>query len=310
VGVQAVKNYFFRYLMQVIPVLLIITFIVFVLVYVAGDPVTLMLSEEATPEQIESLREALGLNKPFYVQYGIFLMNMLQGDFGRSFAYHQEALTVVLDRLPKTLLLGAVSIVFAVMISIPLGVLSATKRNSALDLFITGFSVLGKAMPNFWQAIMSILILAVMFPIFPVSGSGSWKHLILPALTLGGGAAAEMTRLIRSSMIEVLGQDYIRTAKSKGISDFLVTYRHAFKNCLIPVITIMATQVSGIVGGALITETIFAWPGMGQLLVKAISIRDMSVVQAVVFVSAFAIILMNFLADLTYRLVDPRIKYE
>jgi len=304
------SKYIFRYLMQVIPVLLIITFIVFTLVYIAGDPVTLMLSDEATPEQIASLREALGLNKPFYVQYLIFLQNLIQGHFGQSFSYHEDALSVVLDRLPKTLLLGAVSIVFAVIVSIPLGVLSATKKNTFLDLFITSVSVLGKAMPNFWQAIMAILLLAVMFPLFPVSGSGSWKHLILPALTLGGGTAAEMTRLIRSTMIEVLSQDYIRTAKSKGLSYFLVTYRHAFRNCLIPVITIMATQISGIVGGALITETIFAWPGMGQLLVKAISIRDMAIVQAVVFVSAFAIILMNFLADLTYRLVDPRIKYE
>lgn len=304
------SRYLFRYLMQVIPVLLIITFIVFVLVYVAGDPVTLMLSEDATAEQIASLREALGLNKPFYVQYGIFLMNMLQGEFGRSFTYDQDALTIVLERLPKTLLLGGVSVAFAILVSIPLGILSATRKNTLLDLFITGFSVLSKAMPNFWQAIMSILILAVIFPIFPVSGSGSWKHLVLPALTLGGGAAAEMTRLIRSSMIEVLGQDYIRTARSKGLSNFLVTYRHAFKNCLIPVITVMATQISGIVGGALITETIFAWPGMGQLLVNAINIRDMSIVQAVVFISALAIILMNFLADMTYRLIDPRIKYE
>lgn len=303
------RRYLIKYLLQIIPVLFIISFIVFALVYLAGDPVSLMLPEEATPQQVETLREALGLNEPFYVQYGIFLQNMIHGDFGSSFTYHQDALQLVLERLPKTLLLGASAIAVAVVMAIPLGILSALKRNTVLDLFITGFSVLGKAMPSFWQGIMLILLFAVTIHLFPVSGSGSWKHLVLPALTLGTGAAAEMTRLVRSRMIEVLSQDYIRTARGKGVPDFVVIFRHAFKNCLIPVITVLATQMSGIVGGALITETIFAWPGMGQLLVRAISARDMSVVQAVVMVSAVAIIVMNFVADLLYRFIDPRIQY-
>lgn len=303
------KNYMIKYLLQFIPVLFIISFVVFVLIYLSGDPVALLISDNATPQQIEELREALGLNEPFYVQYGIYLMNMIQGDFGTSYVYQEDALSIVLDRLPATLLLGSVSMVFAVLISVPLGILSALKRNSYIDLIISGFSVAGKAIPNFWQGIMLILVFSIILGFFPVSGDGSWKHLILPAVTLGSSAAAEITRLIRSSMLDVLNQDYVRTAKSKGVPSHIVIFRHAFRNCLIPVITIMAAQISGIVGGAVITETVFAWPGMGQLLVKAISVRDMAVVQAIVFVSAIAILLMNFLADITYRLTDPRIKY-
>ncbi|WP_026560427.1 ABC transporter permease [Bacillus sp. J37] len=303
------RNYIIKYLLQFIPVLLIISFVVFVLIYLSGDPVALLISDNATPQQIEELRESLGLNEPFYVQYGIYLMNMIQGDFGTSYVYQEEALSIVLDRLPATILLGSVSMIFAILLSVPLGILSAIKRNSYIDLIISGFSVAGKAIPNFWQGIMLILVFSIILGMFPVSGDGSWKHLILPAITLGSSAAAEITRLIRSSMLDVLNQDYVRTAKSKGIPGHFVIIRHAFRNCLIPVITIMAAQISGIVGGAVITETVFAWPGMGQLLVKAISVRDMAVVQAVVFVSAFAILLMNFLADITYRLTDPRIKY-
>jgi len=304
------KAYVLRYAMQFIPVLFIISSAIFALIHWTGDPVALMISDNATPEQIAELRESLGLNRPFYVQYGIYMWNLLQGDFGISYVYREDALSVVLERLPSTLLLGSASIVFAILISVPLGILSAIKKNTFIDLFISGFSVVGKAIPNFWQAIMLILLFSITFQLFPVSGQGSWKHLVLPAITLGSGTAAEITRLIRSSMLDVLSQDYIRTAKSKGVSNTVVYYRHAFRNCLIPVITVMATQTAVLFGGAVITETVFAWPGMGQLLVKAISVRDMSVVQAVVFVSASIIILMNFFADVAYRRIDPRIKYE
>ncbi|MFS0728242.1 ABC transporter permease [Paenibacillus sp. 1P07SE] len=304
------KNYLLKYVLQVIPVLFIISFLVFFLIFIAGDPVALMISDNATPQQIEELRESLGLNQPFFVQYGLYMKGLLQGDFGTSFSYQQDALQIVLEKLPNTLLLGSVAMLIAIIIAIPLGILSATRQNTAWDLLISGASVIGKAIPNFWLAIMLILIFSVTFQLFPVSGSGTVMHLILPAFTLATGTAAELTRLIRSSMLDVLGQDYIRTAKSKGMSRSLITYRHAFRNCLAPVITITAMQASVIVSGAIITETVFAWPGMGQLLVKAISLRDMAVVQAVVFVSAFTIILLNFIADMAYRLIDPRIKYE
>jgi len=304
------RQYIVKYLLQVIPVMFIISSVIFVLIYMTGDPVALMLSESATPQQIAELREALGLNEPFYVQYGKYMLNLLQGDFGKSYVFQQDALSLVLERLPLTLELGAVSVILAIVLSIPLGIYSAVKKNTFADLIITGISVLGKAVPNFWLGIMLILVLSIMFPIFPVSGHGSWLHLILPAITLGTNAMAEITRLVRSSMLEVLNQDYIRTAKSKGLSAIIVVFRHGFRNCLIPVITVMAMQISGIVGGAIITETIFAWPGMGQLLVRSVNVRDMAVVQAAVFVSAIAIILMNFLADIAYRFIDPRIKYE
>ncbi|PYZ99082.1 ABC transporter permease [Alteribacter lacisalsi] len=304
------KRYLIRRVLQVIPVLLIISFIVFSLVFLAGNPVALMLPEDASQEQIAALTESMGLNEPFYVQYGIFLGNAIQGDFGTSYRYNQDAMSIVLERLPQTFELAAVSMLFATIIAIPLGIWSAAKQNTVIDVFATGASVLGKAMPNFWLGIMLILLFSVNLSIFPVSGRGSFMHIILPAITLGTAIAAEMTRLIRSNMIEVMQQDYVRTAKSKGQKDSIVTYRHAFKNCLIPVVTIMALQTSSLIGGALVTEVVFAWPGMGQLLVQAVNARDMAIVQACVFVIAVAVILMNLLADIVYRLIDPRIKYD
>lgn len=304
------SKYLFRRLFQMIPVLIIISFFVFILVFVAGDPVSLMLPEDATEEDRNALRAALNLDQPFFVQYGTYLMNMVQGDFGSSFRYNEPALPIVLERLPATLELAVASMIVATILAIPLGIFSATKQNSFLDLFATGGSVLGKAMPNFWLGIMLILVLAVNNQIFPVSGRDTWMHLVLPAITLGTGIAAEMTRLIRSSMLEILHQDYIRTAKSKGLKDRIVIYRHAFRNSLIPVVTIMALQTSTLVGGTLITETVFSWPGLGQLLVQAVNARDMAIVQASVFVIAIMVILMNLLADITYRLLDPRIKYN
>jgi peptide/nickel transport system permease protein len=304
------KNYFIRRLLQLVPVLFIISFIVFSLVHVAGDPVALMLPEDATEQDRNELRAAMGLDKPFLVQYGIYVMNLLKGDFGDSFRYNEAALPIVLERLPATLELAIASMIVATILAIPLGIWSATKQNSFFDLFATGGSVLGKAMPNFWLGIMLVLILAVNYQIFPVSGRGTVAHLVLPAITLGTSIAAEMTRLIRSSMLDILHQDYVRTAKSKGLRDSIVIYKHAFRNSLIPVVTIMALQTSTLVGGTLITETVFSWPGLGQLLVQAVNARDMAIVQAAVFVIAFMVIGMNLIADLIYRLLDPRIKYN
>ncbi len=276
----------------------------------AGDPVSLMLPEDASDADREALREALGLKDPFIIQYFNFLSNLATGNFGTSFRYNQEALPLVLERLPATFELATASMVVAIVIAIPLGIYSARKRNSFVDLFITGGSVLGKAMPNFWLGIMLILFLAVNYHFFPVSGRGTLAHLILPAITLGTGIAAEMTRLIRSSMLEILNQDYIRTAKSKGVSDPSIIFKHAFRNSLIPVVTIMGLQISSLVSGALITETVFSWPGLGLLLVQAVNGRDMAIVQAAVFVIAILVIVINLITDLLYRLLDPRINYS
>jgi peptide/nickel transport system permease protein len=304
------KKYLYRRLLQIIPTLFIITFVVFVLVYMAGDPVSLMLPEDASDADREALRDALGLNDPFLVQYATFVGNLVIGNFGTSFRYNQEALPLVLERLPATFELAAASMAVAIMIAIPLGTYSARKRNSFVDLFITGGSVLGKAMPNFWLGIMLILLLAVNYQIFPVSGRGTFAHLILPAITLGTGVAAEMTRLIRSNMLEILNQDYIRTARSKGASESKVVFVHAFRNSLIPVVTIMGLQISSLVSGALITETVFSWPGLGLLLVQAVNGRDMAIVQAAVFVIAILVIVINLVTDLVYRWLDPRINYS
>lgn len=304
------KKYLLRRFLQIIPVLFIITFVVFVLVYLAGDPVSLMLPEDASAADREALREALGLNEPFVYQYFHFIGDLITGNFGTSFRYNQEALPLVLERLPATFELAAASMLVAIIIAIPLGIYSAKKRNSFIDLFITGGSVLGKAMPNFWLGIMLILLLAVNYQLFPVSGRGSVMHMVLPAITLGTGIAAEMTRLIRSSMLEILNQDYIRTAKSKGASEMSVVFKHAFRNSLIPVVTIMGLQMSHLVSGALITETVFSWPGLGLLLVQAVNGRDMAVVQAAVFVIAILVIVVNLLTDIVYRVLDPRINYS
>lgn len=304
------NNYFVRRILQIIPVLLIISFIVFSLVFIAGDPVALMLPDDASQQDVELLRESLGLNESFVVQYSTYIMNLVQGDFGESYRYGQDAMSIVLERLPATLELGIAALLIALVISIPLGIWSATKQNSSLDLVATGVAVIGKAMPNFWLGIMLILLFSVTLNIFPVSGRGTLTHLILPSITLGTGIAAEMTRLIRSSMIETLSQDYVRTAKSKGLKDRIVVYKHAFRNSLIPVITITALQTATLVGGTLITETVFSWPGLGQLLIQAVNTRDMAIVQASVFVIAFLVILMNLIADVLYRLLDPRIKYN
>src|SRR5690625_318000 len=303
-------NYFVRRLLQTIPVLAIIVFTVFLLVYLAGDPVALMLPEDASPEEIQTLREALNLDKPFIVQLGTYVANLLKGDFGTSFHYNEPALPLVLERIPATIELALASMLVATIIAIPLGIWSATKRNTTIDIAITGGSVLGSAIPNFWLGIMLILLLAVNYQIFPVSGRGTLMHLVLPSITLGTGLAATIARLTRSSLLDVLSQDYIRTAKAKGVQRLIVIFTHGLRNSLIPVVTMMAMQTSSLIGGALVTEYIFAWPGIGQLLVQSIHVRDMAVIQAATFLITLMVILMNFLADVTYRLVDPRIKYN
>ncbi|TLS38703.1 ABC transporter permease [Pseudalkalibacillus caeni] len=303
-------KFLIKNILRIIPVLFIISLIVFLLVRVTGDPVSLMLPETATDAERAQLRESLGLNDPLYIQYFTYLGDLITGDFGESFRYNQPALGLVLERLPASFGLAFASMLVATLISIPLGILSAIKRNSFIDLFITGGAVLGKAMPNFWLGIMLILLFSVQLNIFPVSGTGSLMHFVLPAITLGTAIAAEMTRLIRSSMLEILGQEYIRTARSKGLLEAVVVNKHGFRNALIPVVTIMALQTATLIGGTLITETVFSWPGMGQLLIQAVNLRDMAVVQAATFIIALLVIISNLLADLAYRYLDPRIKYD
>ncbi|WP_188206831.1 ABC transporter permease [Alkalibacillus aidingensis] len=303
-------RFFLTSVIKIIPVLFIISFIVFFLVRLTGDPVSLMLPETATDQQREDLRNSMGLNDPVYIQYLNYMADVVRGNFGDSYKYNEPALEIVLERLPASFTLAISSMVVATLIAVPAGIYSAIKRNTFIDVVITGSSVLGKAMPNFWLGIMLILLFAVHISIFPVSGSGTIMHLVLPSITLGTAIAAEMTRLIRSSMLEVLGAEYIRTARSKGLLETVVVNKHALRNALIPVVTIMALQTATLIGGTLITETVFSWPGMGQLLVQAVNARDMAIVQAATFIIAILVILSNLMADLTYRYLDPRIKYD
>ncbi|MBV0896162.1 ABC transporter permease [Microbacterium sp. NC79] len=302
--------YIGRRLLEVIPTLFLIVTIVFFLVYIVGDPVTLMLGENATPEQVKAIRDSMGLNDPLLVQYWNYITHAFVGDFGDSYQYREPAMAIVLERLPLTLTLAVGSIILALVIAIPLGVWAATHRGGAIDNVVSSLSVLAKAMPNFWLGIMLILLFAVTLSWFPVSGSGTWAHLVLPVITLGTGTAAEITRLVRSSMVEILSQDYVRTAHGKGLRESIVVFKHALSNAFIPVASITVLQFSTLLGGALVTEAVFAWPGLGQLLVKSVTQRDMPVVQAAVFVIALMVIALSILSDISFKLVDRRIKLD
>lgn len=294
-------------LAQMVPTLLLIVTIVFFLVYIVGDPVGLMLGDNATPEQVAAMREAMGLDEPVLMQYVSYLGSALVGDFGSSYQYNEAALPVVLEQLPATLTLAIGGILLALLISIPLGVWSATHRGGAIDSAISSISVVAKAMPNFWLGIMLILLFAVTLQWLPVSGSGSWAHLVMPVIALGTGTAAEITRLVRSSMVEILSQDYIRTARGKGLPNRVVVYKHALLNAFVPVSSITILQFSTLLGGAMVTEAVFSWPGLGQLLVNAVSQRDMALVQAAVFVIAVMVLLLSLVSDLLFKAVDRRI---
>jgi peptide/nickel transport system permease protein len=301
--------YIARRLIQAVLVLLAVSFIVFILLHITGDPVALMLPPDATYEEIESFRQQLGLNDPLYVQYGRFLTGLLQGDFGTSIRSRQPALGLVLERLPATLELAFAAMVLAVVVAFPVGIISAVRRGSVLDHIGMVLALVGQSVPVFWLGIMLILVFAVNLGLVPPAGRGSLSALILPAITLGLFSMARTARLVRSSMLEVLTQNYITTARAKGLAEFVITYRHALKNALIPVITVLGLDFATLLGGAVITETIFAWPGVGRLVVTSIAGRDYPVVQAAVFIIASSYTLLNLFVDILYAYLDPRIRF-
>ena len=304
-------SYILRRLLQMIPVIFGITLIVFVLVRVSGDPVVLLLPEEATREQIDQLREALGLDRSIPEQYLIYMRDLIRGDFGTSLRYsNQAALPIVLERLPATLQLTLAALLVAVVVSFPAGIIAATNRNRWPDAGATGFAVLGEAMPNFWLGIMLILVFGVQLGWLPVSGRGGIESLVLPAVTLGTALAALLTRLMRSSLLEVLNQDYVRTATAKGLRRRMVLIKHAVRNALLAYVTVLGLQVASLMAGAVVTEQVFAWPGIGLLAIQAINSRDMAVIQGVVIVAALIVMSANLLVDLLYALIDPRISYS
>lgn len=302
-------RYIGKRLMEIIPVLFIITFIVFYLVRVSGDPTSTMLPPEATPQDRQELREALGLDKPYLEQYGIFLNDVIHGRFGTSLRYGQEATDVVLEKLPATLQLALISLVVSTILGVGLGVICARTKDTPLDVFFNSLAVVGQAMPSFWIGMMLILLFSVNLKWLPPSGPGTWKNLVMPVATLSIVTSAQIIPLVRSSMLEIMHEDYIRTARSKGLRERVVVYKHAFKNALIPVVTILALQVPNLIGGSLITETVFSWPGLGQLLIQCINGKDMCVVQACVVFISFITIVANLAADILYALIDPRIRY-
>lgn len=302
------QRYIIRRLVQMVPVLFLLTILIFAVMRLKGDPVLQFVPPDATAEEIQVARHAYGFDRPLTEQYLSFLSHAVRGDFGKSFRYSEPALSLVLERVPATLLLTAISLLVAWLIALPAGMISALKQNSALDLTATTLSVLGRAMPNYWLGIMLILVFAVQLRVLPVSGTGGWRNLILPAATLGISVATTLTRLIRSSMLEIIRQEYITTARSKGLQERTVLFRHAFRNSLISVITMFGLQTGWLLGGAVIVEQVFAWPGMGRLMLQAVYTRDMAVVQAGVFVSALIIMGINLLVDISYSLLDPRIR--
>jgi peptide/nickel transport system permease protein len=293
-----------------IPVLLLLTVIIFTVTRLRGDPTLQYVDPNASQEEIEVARRAFGFDRPLHEQYLSFLGGALRGDFGDSLRYRTDALDLVLERVPATLELTLAALVVSWIVALPTGLISALKQNSPIDLAATGLSVIGRAMPNYWMGIMFILMFSVQLGWLPVSGMGDWRNLVLPATTLGLGVATTLTRLIRSSMLEVIRQEYITTARSKGLAEWAVIVRHALRNSLISVITIFGLQIGWLLGGAVIVEQVFAWPGMGRLMLQAVYTRDLPVIQAGVFVSAVIIMVLNLLVDLSYTILDPRIRYR
>lgn len=284
---------------------LVISFII--LRVVPGDPAALMLSDMATPAEVEQMRVSLGVNKPVWEQFGIYLRQLATGDFGFSYRRGTPALPLVLSYIPATVQLGLAALTITIVIAIPLGVIAAIRKNSWVDNTLSVASLAGQSIPVFWLGIMLILIFAVQLGWLPTSGYGEPRYLVLPALTLAFSHIALVARLTRSSMLEVIRQDYIRTARAKGLSERIVMVRHALRNALAPVVTVIGLQIGALLGGAIITETVFGWPGAGALLVSSIAYRDYPVVQVLVVISAVVFVVTNILVDFIYVLLDRRV---
>ncbi len=302
-------SYILRRLLQAILVLVAVSVLTFGLIYVSGDPVRALVPLDAAPADVENIRHGFGLDQPIYVQYVKFIERAVHGDLGQSFKYRTGSLEMVTRRLPNTMLLAVSSILLAVAISVPLGVLAATRRDRPIDYIATGFSMLTISTPSFWLGIIFILLFADQFRLLPASGAGSLNHLILPAVTLSAYSIGLITRLVRATMSDILKQNYITAARAKGLSPASVNYRHALRNGLIPTVTVLGLQFGALLGGTVVVETVFAWPGVGWLLMQAISSRDLPLVRAAVLVISLCFIVINLVVDLLYSYLDPRIHY-
>ncbi len=296
--------------LQMVPPLFGLTIILFVLLRIGGDPVAHLVHPDATPAEIQQVREAYGFDRPWVEQYVRQLTLIVTGDFGDSYRYRAPAMPLVLERLPATLELALASIVIALVIAIPAGILSAVYQNSWLDVLVTVTSTLGRAMPNFWIGIMLILVVAVQLRWLPVAGRDGLAHLILPAITLGTSLATTIARLLRSSLLEIMRREFMTTARAKGLRYWTVVLRHGLRNALVASVTVLGLQVAWLLGGSVIVEEVFAWPGIGRLMVRSVLLRDLTLVQAGVLVFALIVMVANLLVDVTYAFINPRIRFS
>jgi len=304
------RGYFLRRLLILIPTVIgAVTLVFFFLHMIPGDPVEVMLGETAQQADKEKLREELGLNLPLHIQYGRFVMGALRGDLGDSYFYRRPVVRVIAERVPATFELALAAFLVAGLIAIPLGIVSALREGTALDSASALFSLLGVSMPNFWLGPLLIILFSLKLGWFPVSGRGGLGSLVLPAVTLGTALVAILSRMTRSSLLERLGEDYLNVARAKGLPEWKVILKHALRNALIPIITIMGLQFGALLSGAIITENVFSWPGVGTLLINAIEARDYPLVQGCVLFISLSYVLVNLLTDLLYGWVDPRIRF-
>jgi peptide/nickel transport system permease protein len=303
-----VRRHLARQLIQFVVVIVGISILAFAILHVLGDPVLLLLPQNAGKEEFERYRKLLGLDQPLWVQYARFAAKAVQGDFGKSWYADMPAFKLVLERMPPTLYLTCSGLVVALLIALPLGILAALKRHSVIDSLCTAVAVSGQAMPLFWLGIMLIIIFAVQLRLLPASGYGTWQHFLMPSVTLGAFLAPITMRLVRSGVVEVMNMEYIKTARAKGLGERMVVVKHALRNACIPVITVLGLQFGQLLGGAIVTETVFAWPGVATLVVDSIRNQDFPVVQCAVVMLATVIVTVNLIVDLIVGLIDPRIR--
>jgi len=299
-----------RRLIHAVVVLLVLSILTFGLLHLGGDPVSLMAPDYFSEEDIAELQRKMGLDQPFHVQYMSYMRSLAQGDLGMSFMQHRPALPIVLERLPATLLLAVLALLLTVVIAIPLGILGAVKRGSIWDRLSLVFAMSGKALPSFWFGVMLILVFSLWLGWLPAFGGGSWQHVLMPAITLALANMAIVTRIVRSAMIDVLGQDYVKTARAKGLSERVVIASHAFRNASLPAVTVIGLEFGGLLGGSVITETVFAYPGIGYLAIQAIRAKDFPIVLCVVFIIAIFTLATTLLVDILYAVLDPRLTYR
>ena len=301
---------FVNRMIQMVITLFIVSMIVFFMVRLKGDPISVMAPPTFNTEQIARLREAWGFDKPLLEQYTIFITKAITGDFGQSIQARRPAMELDMERLGNTYLLASCAALLGLVLALPLGVMSAVRRNSLIDVVSSAFAALGNAMPNFWLGLMLIIVFSVNLRILPAFGALEPAAFIMPSITLAGGTAARLARVTRSAMLEVMNQDYIRTAYSKGLSNRFVLIKHALRNALIPIVTVSGLQLGWLLGGSVVVESVFSWPGLGRLMIESINVRDITVVQAGLFWFALSFILINFIVDALYVYLDPRIHYR